>query len=416
MFRKTEGLAWLVLLLSFFLCITLATGIPLGIRWFVLNGMRPLKIMLEPRAGAVTYQPPGSDSLIVVEHAIEVEPRGQVELGTDGDALLLYYDPDEDQAAVGTVQLYNSTTLVVGSARTPRFDASQKPHHIELQALRALNMRPSISGNGRTVELLAQTPQGSIHLEEGYFHLIVEQDQTELTVLSGRATVTDPATEESLMLVPLQRTQITTEALGEIYVGERDILRSRNGGFESPLGEYWTVYQDAPTKEEDQGTIRQSQLDEETQLVYFSRAGQNWAEIGIRQEINQDIREAASLRIRARVRIDTQTLPVCGSLGTECPIMIHVEFVDAESGGVREWLQGFYFAEGDNDPLCQACTWKALHEKIPQNVWYDYDSDDLLPLLQEQGLTPAAIHAVEVYASGWTYGSAIDKIAILVGE
>jgi hypothetical protein len=218
------------------------------------------------------------------------------------------------------------------------------------------------------------------------------------------------------VLVPLQRTQITREALGDIYVGERDILRSRNGGFENPLGEYWTVYQDAPTKEEDQGTIRQSELDEETQLVYFSRAGQNWAEIGIRQEINQDIREAASLRIRARVRIDTQTLPVCGSLGTECPIMIHIEFIDAESGSVREWLQGFYFREGDNDPMCQACSWKALHERIPQNVWYDYDSDDLLPLLQEQGLTPVAIHAVEVYASGWTYGSAIDEIAILVGE
>jgi len=27
-----------------------------------------------------------------------------------------------------------------------------------------------------------------------------------------------------------------------------------------------------------------------------------------------------------------------------------------------------------------------------------------------------AIHAVEVYASGWTYGSAVDEIAILVGE
>jgi len=416
MFKKTESLAWLVLLLSFFLCITLATGVPLGIRWFVLNGMRPLKIMLEPRAGSVIYQAPGSDSLIVVEHAIEVEPRGQIKLGTDGDALLMFYHPDEDQAPVGTVQLYNSATLIVGSAHTPRFDASPKPHHIELQALRALNMRPSISGNGRGVELLVQTPQGSVHLEEGYFHLIVEQDQTELTVLSGRATVVDPATDRSLVLVPLQRTRITAEALGEIYVGEWDILRNRNGGFENPLGEYWTAYQDAPTKEEDQGTIRQSELDEETQLVYFSRAGQNWAEIGIRQEINQDIREAASLRIQARVRIDTQTLPVCGSLGTECPIMIRIEFIDAESGGVGEWLQGFYFREGDDDPLCQACAWKATHERIPQNVWYDYDSDDLLLILQEQGLTPVAIHAVEVYASGWTYGSAIDEIAILVGE
>ena len=49
-------------------------------------------------------------------------------------------------------------------------------------------------------------------------------------------------------------------------------------------------------------------------------------------------------------------------------------------------------------------------------MWYDYDSDDLLPLLQEQGITPACIHAVEVYASGWIFGSGISELAILVGE
>jgi hypothetical protein len=276
-------------------------------------------------------------------------------------------------------------------------------------------MRPSLSGNGRAVESRVLTPQGPILLEQGYFHLIVEQTRSELTVRSGRASITDPNTGESLVLVPLQRTQITEEGLGDIFVGERDLLRTRNGDFSDPLGDYWVVYSDAGRAEDNTGSVRQSQLEDGTAYVYFSRAGENWAEVGIRQELNQDIREISSLRVTSRFRVDTQTLPVCGSLGTECPIMIRVEFIDS-SGAVREWIQGFYAREGENDPLCQRCEWKALHEKIPQDAWYDYDSNDLLPLLQDQGITPVGIHAVEVYASGWIFGSGISELSILVGE
>lgn len=415
MFKKTESLAWLVLLLSFFTCVTLAIGIPLGTRWFVLNSTRPMTIVLEPRGGTITYQAPGDSGAFVVEGTMEVFPRGEITLEADGDALLLYYHPDQDEAPVGTIQLYNRTSLVVGNASTPRFEASRKPHHIDLQVAQALNMRPSLTGNGRAVESRVLTPQGPITLEQGYFHLIIEQNRAELTVRSGRANLADPLTGESLLLVPLQRTLITDEGLGDIFVGERDLLRTRNGDFSEPLGDYWVVYSDAGRTEDNTGTVRQSQLDDGTQYVYFSRAGENWAEVGIRQELNQDIREITSLRLTARFRIDTQTLPVCGSLGTECPVMIRVEFID-NNGSVREWIQGFYSREGENDPLCQRCEWKALHERIPQDVWYDYDSDDLLPQLQQQGITPVAIQAAEVYASGWIFGSGISELAILVGE
>ncbi|MBN1249698.1 MAG: hypothetical protein JXC32_18695 [Anaerolineae bacterium] len=415
MLKRTEGLAWLVLLLSFFTCITLAIGIPLATRWFVLNSTRPLTIVLEPRGGTITYRAPGSSTTFVVESTTEVEPRGEITLEADGDALLLFYHPDQDEAPIGTIQLYNRTSLVVGNATTPRFGASPKAHHLELQVAQALNMRPSLTGNGRAVVSRIITPQGPIVLERGYFHLIIEQTRSELTVRSGRASVADPNTGESLVLVPLQRTQITDEGLGDIFVGERDLLRTRNGDFGEPLANYWVVYSDAGRDEDNTGTVRQSQLEDGTQYVYFSRAGENWAEVGIRQEINQDIREISSLRVTARFRVDTQTLPVCGSLGTECPVMIRIEFVDS-SGGVREWIQGFYAREGENDPLCQRCEWKALHQKIPLDVWYDYDSDDLLPLLRERGISPVAIHAVEVYASGWIFGAGISELAILVGE
>jgi hypothetical protein len=217
--------------------------------------------------------------------------------------------------------------------------------------------------------------------------------------------------------VPLQRTQITAAGLGAIYVGARDLLSGRNGDFESPLEDTWTVYRDWYNPQEDGGAIIQMQLGDDQRIVTFERAGESHAETGIRLAIDQDLRDVRSLRVRARVRISTQTLAVCGSVGTECPMMIRIYYLDQESGGVREWLQGFYTREGEDEPYCMVCRdWKPEHIRIPQDVWYDYESPDLLPLLTALGMKPGALQSIEIYASGWTYGSAIDDIAILVGD
>jgi len=97
--------------------------------------------------------------------------------------------------------------------------------------------------------------------------------------------------------------------------------------------------------------------------------------------------------------------------------MIRIFYLDQESGSGREWLQGFYTRDGADRPYCLVCRdWRPEHIKIPQDTWYDYESPDLLPLFAEQGMRPAALQSIEIYASGWTYGSAIDDIAILVGD
>jgi hypothetical protein len=140
---------------------------------------------------------------------------------------------------------------------------------------------------------------------------------------------------------------------------------------------------------------------------------------GISQQLDQDIRGVNSLKVRTRVRVDTQTLPGCGSLGTECPIMVRLEFVEQENGSIFEWLQGFYAIadEEGGEVFCQPCVWKAQHLQIAGlGVWYDFESPDLLPLIRSQGIEPSSIHLIEIYASGHTYGSAVDDVAILIGE
>jgi len=323
---------------------------------------------------------------------------------------------DQPPQPLITVQLNGDTKITVEHAWTPRFTMSKLPHAVTLNVQHGANLHITVEGNDRSTRLYLQTPNGTIRMEEGTYAAVVGAARTEFTVISGRAHLSDPATGEEPVLIASQHTELTAEGIGEIWIGERNVLRNRNGGFEAPLEEYWKI-EHVHSPEEPQGTVRQIRIGNDRQIVLFERFGRSHAQTIIKQEIGQDIRGAKSLYVRARVRVDTQTLGVCGSLGTECPIMIRIYFTDQTGNPRREWLQGFYALPGTDSPLCLSCEWKAEHIQVPQaSVWYNYESDDLLPLFLAQNIEPVSIESVEVYASGHIYSSAIDEIAILVGE
>ncbi len=416
MYKKIESLAWLVLLSSFFTCILLAIAVPTGIHWYVLNATRSLNITLEIRQGTVTRQRPGSSTREQLAETTTIHTGERLDLSSDADALLLFYQPDEPTIPVVTIQLYGRTTIVTRRARTPRFSASKLPHRVSLDVTYGTNVHLSVEDNGRPAQLLVITPQGEVTLDEGLYTIAVDKVRTELSVRAGQAHIPDPATGESFILTSLQRTELTEDGIGEISVGERNLLHGHNGNFSQPLEGTWKTYNIVGVTEEKPGTVRRVSVGDNSHIVLLTRAGQSHAETGLIQELNQDIRGAQTLRVRARIRVDTQTLDVCGSLGTECPVMIRLTFKDQRGTPGREWLQGFYSVEGQDKPFCQSCEWQARHIKVPQGIWYDYESPDLLPLLKEQNIIPVMIQSVKIYASGHTYSAAIDEIAILVGE
>ncbi len=420
-FKKFETVAWAILLTSFFVCLGLAIGAPLSARWLLLNTTRPLRIVIQPRAGIVSQQQARSNATILLNENTDIAVGNTIRLSENAEAWLLFYHPDsnkegETAAPIITVQCYGETEVIIDSAQTPRFAMSQLPHMVTLNIRRGSNTQISVENNTRSTVLRIQTPHGTADMGQGTYTVVVENDQTEFSVSSGQAHIPNPATGEKFVLAELQRAELTAEGLKEIYTGERNILRNRNGDFEESLEGTWQVYTRTAFADTSGGTVRQTALGDNHKIILLTRVGQEFAETGITQEINQDIRGIKSLRVRARVRVDVQTLGVCGSLGTECPVMIRIKFTD-QSGAVREWLQGFYAIEGIDKPFCQSCEWQALHIKVAQaGVWHNYESPDLLPLLQEKGIEPATIQQVDIYASGHTYGAAVDEIAILVGE
>ncbi len=416
--KKPEQIAWIVLLLSFMTCVLLAIGTPLSIRWYALNSTRPLNIFVEARAGTIAIQKGERGETILIRGVEEVPPRSHIIGSTDdADALLLFYLPEEPDIPLTSVQIYGKTDLVVETARTPRFDCSPAPHHITLQVNKSPKVHATVSHQDeRSTALEIRAPQGTFNVDPGTYALTVSPEQSEIAVRTGQAKVHNPNTNETITLKDLERTKLTQNEISEVTVGEHDILKSKNGDFDESL-KNWDVIKETSLENENAGLVRPSVLENNRTILSLERIGQGHASTGITQDLGHDIRGAQSLRVQAFMRIDLHLLPVCGSLGTECPLMLRLYYLDAQ-GYTHEWIQGFYIGElTDKDPTyCSVCEWEAKHIHIPQGIWYDYESPDLIPLIKAKGIEPATLQSIQVYASGHTYASAIDKIAIFVGE
>lgn len=420
MLKKTEHLAWLILIGALLTCFFFTIGTPLGIRQYILHSTHPLDVKLQPRGEAVTLQKPGSSIKALVSGDTEVVERDRITLSSNASAFLLFYEDLHSTTVITpqpfiTLQFYGYTDVSIESARTPRFAVSRLANLVILDFQRGTNTHITIEDSPRASRMRLQTPHGVIEAEKGTYTIVVGNNRTEFSVAVGNASIQD-ASGKTFALVSTQRVELTKAGAGEIQAGERNIMQNRNGDFEEPLEDYWEIKTSALPGESG-GTVRQFPPNEQ-QIILFERQGENPAKTAIIQEINQDIRGAQSLRIRARIRVDMQTLAVCGSNATECPIMILVYITDSNINAPREWLQGFYTKPGTDEPFCAVCRdWNPKQIQVPQaNIWYDYESEDLLPLLRERGFEPSAIRSVEINASGHTYNAAIDDIAILVGE
>ncbi len=425
MHRKTETIAWIILMLSFVACTTLAVGVPLSGRAYVLRSTRSLDVILKKTGnGIVTYQAKGRGAVEVVEENVEVPPRSHITLSSpNAEGLLLFYLPEDPATPVSTLQLHGESDVELISARTPRFNLSQLSHQIHLRVTTSRRLQVAVGGDGRAATLRIQTPQTPpgdfIELEEGAYTLAVDADRTEIVVSRGQALIPDRSGGPLVAVTDSQFTELTMEGRGPIHSGpSRDILR--NSDFDQPLTPYWKSFtQRKQIPEESDGTVRLVSNDRASYVV-LEREGRGHIEVGISQEINQDIQAIKSLQVNALISVDHQNIPYCGIAGTECPLMIRLYYLDAQ-GGRHEWVQGFYFytVPGDDySDTCPAseCEGGAEHIQVLQGTPYRYASPDLLPILKERGTEPTTLLSIDVYASGHAFASVIDEVTVLIEE
>jgi hypothetical protein len=132
--------------------------------------------------------------------------------------------------------------------------------------------------------------------------------------------------------------------------------------------------------------------------------------------VGWDVTGYKSLSIRMKMKINFQDVNTCGFQGTECPVMLLVDYYAANNPQVQVWRQGFYALRPPDDTSLQRCdTCPHDHEQINPGSWYIYNSNDLFKEFLENR-KPVSIVRIRVYSSGHQYDVMLADLAVLGGS
>jgi hypothetical protein len=423
--QNHERLAWMVLLLSFALCVILAVCVPLIIQWYVQSSYTGQLISLDVQEGTLLVTCPGTDVPIAVDKQQNDLCQGreniQIAAGPSDQGLLNIRPRTAPTATLSSAQIYRSTSILLQKATTSRFPRlSTQPDYMVVR-VDGGRVRMTVPPNlARAMLSQVLTPQALIQLSEGSTSVEVNNQETQVTVREGQAFVVALANKSSgVQLRQAERVVVPTgSGLMGVVPAERNLLAGHSD-FRDALGGAWKPYTVEPQfPDESPGEVNLINA-EGRQVVDFFREGKGHAETGIAQDINRDIRDFSSLQLHIVLRVLQQDVPVCGTLGTECPVMVRIEYVD-EGGSTRSWQQGFYSLPDPNvpanPPFCVTCNPRNDHRSMTIGQWYSFDSENLIPILTSVGSAPVFLKSISIYASGHTYQSQVAEIELLGQE
>ncbi len=399
MTRDPQRMAWVVLLVALGINCALVTSIPLTVRWYLTNATISREATLEVITGTVLVYEREGNTPIGVTGTTSVPEGSTIRTDSSSRAFLTFFDNS-------TATLSFDTETRLATMRCPRFAFSPKPDSLVLDiAAGQVNIGVAVPVD-RPVEFLATSPHMVASLAEGSYSVKVTSDSSRAIVLHlGTAEVTGQG-----RTVTLEQRERTTVNRGQepqepVAAAQNLVV---NGSFEKDLSVGWDAYNEqGGDGGEVDGEVSLVELsDTDGRGVRFFRTGSegNHCETVISQDLNEEISDlATSVRLHLQVRLINQSLSGGGYLSSEYPLMIRLEYEDVY-GSESHWTHGLYYQNRDNNPTMYG-------ERIPHDVWYNYESDNLLETIYPR---PARLKSLLVYASGWDYESMVTDISLVV--
>jgi hypothetical protein len=410
-------LAWIVILASFFICIGLIVAIPIGVNELIQESTRSLDVTVQANQGTVgVRQTDGEPVAIFAGNPPQsLNPSGSILTNATDTALLLAQLPDMEQI-IARLQIYGNSNVSLQRATTPRFEASSAEHRIVLSLDNGRVQLTVPPQDSRPVYVEMHTPQGKIEVHEaGQFSVMANNVETQLAVLQGRAMAEQG--EEVLSLETDQRAVLPSSGPPRGPLGtERNLIS--NGDFGDSFDD-WVLL--APNVEIDgQPTVEVGvNISVDEPGVRFRRVGLGHADAGLRQIIDEDVTDFDSLQLLISMEVSEQSLGVCGERGSECPLIVRIEYVDV-NGVDQTWQQGFY-TSGEISPVtpdvCVACAPPLNeHQRVPFDQLVFYESENLLERLGQLDILPRHVKSIMLIASGHTFDTQVVDVALLARE
>ena len=396
--RNPERVAWAVLLMAFATFCVIVAGVPLGIRWYLLNAEEEHTALVEPLVGTVVVEPPlgRGPAPLNKGQSMAVSEGTIIRMDETSEAVITFFDHS-------FMRLFPRTTVRLDRLRSPRFDMSPLANSLHLSLLGGHVRIGTALSLDAPLDFRVAALQGETLLDaDGSYALQANNERAEIATYRGRARVRAAGTEVELS--PRQRTQVE---LGRAPQPAMSVARNllTNGDFREPLEVGWRFFNDQGTDGGDVDGHVDMVVDEGRKAVKLWRSGGqgNHCETVLEQTIDQRLPDpATSLVVHATVKLRYQSLSGGGYLSSEYPLMIRLTYRDVYDSET-DWIQGFYYQNVDGNLTTYG-------QQLPHDRWDLFESGNLLEILP---IKPFKIVRIRVYASGWDYESLISDISLI---
>ena len=427
-----ERTAWIVLLCAFLCFCVLTIGIVFGVYRFLFQSAVALPATLEVAKGTVGIT--GADLIEAVERDRRNLTDTVTSVSTDAlsQATIQFRNSGADANAplLAAVTLQGSTVLTFDFANTPRFDWSQNPQRIQFSRMLGV-LDILVTGVGerplRMDILTGGTAGVGVRVQlhgKGRYRLTVTEDEARLLSLSGRGSalfVDEPASrrvartgQELVLRLGSRSIQQQQSARSVLTNASFSLLDGDTGQGAPPSG--WNC--NVPPGQTPPGAFNLVEFEGRLgmRLRRVNNARTN-GEVRCIQSFDEGlaVNEYDSMRVLTTFSPENQSLSVCGSLASECILMLRIDYRDI-NGNPGAWLRGFYYAEdvtGAARKTCASCIQDHIHTR--QAVWHTFDSDNLLNLIAEE-VRPHHIDSVAFYASGHQFDVVVGEVILLLGN
>ncbi|MCU0465006.1 MAG: hypothetical protein MUF38_10615 [Anaerolineae bacterium] len=431
--NRLEWIAWLVMLASFLTFCTLVTLGGVGLYQFLFTSTVPMEVTVQASRGTLGIT--GADLReAVAQGAQELTVGSRIRPSdVDSQGEMVVRDPYSDNRFVVGVNLSGvSSTATLRAANRPRFSWGRSGYQLDLGNVSGRLELWVADELGQEIELELVTPQRAslVITAPGRYRVDVREGEIFVESNGGPVVLFPPGGRPALTVANTSAYNIAQNDLRAVsppreLVQNSDFLlgsSAPNPNLPSIPGG-WACIQTNAEPSAPLGAYNLTQWDGRNALNLVRGGGaQSSGETGCQQglqtnEVWQDISTANTLSLQTTFSITSQSLASCGYLGSECPLMVRIDYLrrnpatgDLVSG---ELIYGFYTLpdfSGVYPPTCPSC--RQSHIRVQPNTWYSFDSGNILAGFSPQD-RPVAISRIRFYASGHEYDVHVSRFALL---
>lgn len=420
LYTHPERMAWFTLMSAFVLLLLLIGGGTIAGQWFFLRSTVALDTNLKVGLGTVGIRQDVGGSEEAVRQNRDIGVREYVTTDEIAQGYIEFVDRRQENRVVANVVVLPGSQVQLASASRPRFSFGDDSYYIQLDDFEGRLEIEIPTMLPKDIEIVINGTHGQVRLtESGMFHLWSLPDSMTIIPRSG-SVLFDPYQAEAVEVQAGDTATFDALALQTTVTITTDEL-IRNPLFEATANvnvpDAWGCYSIAQFPEVPRGTQNLLTL-EGRRMVHIQRYGQflGNGETGCRQFLGDsanglDVSGYQTLRIRATMNIKWHSLAVCGSLGSECALMLEITYLN-EVGVRQRWIHGFYSYDHGNADVPRTCNSCLInHDRVLPDHWYTYESGNLFDL--PEGFRPSRIEQIRWYVSGHEYNVLVGEVALL---